>query len=145
MWQSLHLVNLIPNTGTTEMWFTRTMMRRRTKHRDSDHPQYSKLNMDRVSRVLAQGVPHGVPKSYRALADCRSDVDYTTFYCRDKGRQSIEEKAMDQRYLAPCATKAVVQILLQISNEYPLPKVPARVMTSNPCSKATMKPEFDDR
>jgi len=36
--------------------------------------------MDRASQVLAQGVPPGVPKSYRALADhgrCPSLRTYT--------------------------------------------------------------------
>ncbi|PQE21977.1 hypothetical protein CJF32_00009926 [Rutstroemia sp. NJR-2017a WRK4] len=50
--------------------------------------------MDRASQVLAQGVPNGVPKSYRALADYHGDVGYTTLYYRDNGRQSIEEKAL---------------------------------------------------
>src|SRR5213083_2800026 len=72
--------------------------------------------MDRASQVLAQGVPHGVPKSYRALADYHGDVGYTTLYYRNKGRQSIEEKALGQHYLNPCETKAVIQFLLQMSN-----------------------------
>jgi hypothetical protein len=72
--------------------------------------------MDRASEVLAQGVPHGVPKSYRALADYHGDVGHTTLYHRDNGRQSIEEKALGQHYLSPCETKALVQFLLQMSN-----------------------------
>jgi predicted Fe-Mo cluster-binding NifX family protein len=72
--------------------------------------------MDRASQVLALGVPHGVPKSYRALADHHGGVGHTTLYYRDNGRQSIEKKALGQHYLNPYETKAVVQFLLQMSN-----------------------------
>jgi hypothetical protein len=72
--------------------------------------------MDRASQVLAQDVPHGVPKSYRALADHHGGVGHTTLYYRDKGRQSIEEKALGQHYLTPCETTAVIQFLLQMSD-----------------------------
>jgi hypothetical protein len=37
--------------------------------------------MDRASQVLAQGVPDGVPNSYRALADYHGGVDHTTLIC----------------------------------------------------------------
>lgn len=49
--------------------------------------------MDRASQVLAQGVPAGVPKSYRALADHHGNISYSTLYHRDCGRPSREEKA----------------------------------------------------
>jgi len=48
--------------------------------------------MDRASQVLAQGVPPGVPKSYRALAD-HSNVPHSTRYYCARGRPSMEEKA----------------------------------------------------
>lgn len=49
--------------------------------------------MDQAGQILTQGVPHGVPKSYRALADHHGDFDHITPYYRDNGQQSIEEKA----------------------------------------------------
>ncbi|KAF2186611.1 hypothetical protein K469DRAFT_572004 [Zopfia rhizophila CBS 207.26] len=53
--------------------------------------------MDKASRVLAQGVPPGVPKPYRALAD-------------------HGEKAQSQQYLTPWEEDAVVKFLLQMSD-----------------------------
>jgi Zn-dependent peptidase ImmA (M78 family) len=47
---------------------------------------------DRASQVLAQGVPPGVPKSYRALAD-HGGVPRSTLYYRAYERRSIEQKA----------------------------------------------------
>jgi hypothetical protein len=52
------------------------------------------------SQVLAQGVPPGVPRSYRALAD-HGDVPLCTLHHRARGRRSIEEKAQSQQYLTP--------------------------------------------
>ena len=63
--------------------------------------------MDRASQVLAQGVPPGVPSSYRALAD-HGEVPRSTFHHRDRGRRSIEEKAQSQQYLSPSEENAVV-------------------------------------
>jgi hypothetical protein len=51
--------------------------------------------MDRASQVLAQGVPPGVPNSYRALAD-HGNVPRSTLYYRARGRRSVEEKAQSQ-------------------------------------------------
>ena len=48
--------------------------------------------MDRASQVLAQGVPPGVPRSYRALAD-HGNVSHSTLHHRAHGRPSMEEKA----------------------------------------------------
>jgi hypothetical protein len=48
--------------------------------------------MDKASQVLAQGVPPGVPRSYRALAD-HGNVPHITLYYRDRGRRSMKEKA----------------------------------------------------
>jgi hypothetical protein len=71
--------------------------------------------MDRASQVLAQGVPPGVPRSYRALAD-HSEVPRSTLYHRAHGRRSIEEKAQSQQYLTPSEDKTVVEFLLQTSD-----------------------------
>ena len=71
--------------------------------------------MDRASQVLAQGVPPGVPNSYRALAD-HGKVPHTTLYHRAHGRRSIEEKAQSQQYLTPSEVKAVISFLLQMSD-----------------------------
>jgi len=70
---------------------------------------------DRARQVLAQGVPPGVRRSYHALAD-HGGVPYTTLYCRDHGRPSIEEKAESQQYLYPWEEKALVKFLLQMSD-----------------------------
>ena len=72
-------------------------------------------NMDRASQVLAEGLPPGMPKSYRALAD-HGNVPHTTLHHRACGRRSIEEKAQSQQYLTPFEEKAVVEFLLQMSN-----------------------------
>jgi hypothetical protein len=48
------------------------------------HPitnHHSKRTMDKASQVLAQGVPAGMPKSFRALAD-HGDVPCTTLQPR---------------------------------------------------------------
>ncbi|PVH91472.1 hypothetical protein DM02DRAFT_477092, partial [Periconia macrospinosa] len=54
--------------------------------------------MDKASQALAQGVPDGVPQSYRALADYSG------------------EKAKSQRYLREYEEAALVQYLLQLSD-----------------------------
>ena len=56
--------------------------------------------MDKPSQVLAEGLPEGMPKSFRALADY-SDVPRTTLQHRVHGRRSKEEKAQSQHYLYP--------------------------------------------
>jgi hypothetical protein len=71
--------------------------------------------MDKASQVLAKGVPPGVPKSYRALAD-HGKVAHTTLYHRAHGRRSIEEKAQSQQYLTPSEVIAVIDFLLQMSH-----------------------------
>ena len=71
--------------------------------------------MDRASQVLAQGVPFGVPQSYRALADHRG-VPRSTLHHRAQGRRSLEEKAKSQQYLTPCEERAFVKFLLQRSD-----------------------------
>lgn len=71
--------------------------------------------MDRASQVLAQGVPFGVPRSYRALADHRG-VPRSTLHHRARGRRSLEEKAKSQQYLYPWEENAFVKFLLQMSD-----------------------------
>jgi hypothetical protein len=71
--------------------------------------------MDRASQILAQGVPPGVTRSYRALAD-HGKVSRSTLHRRAHGGRSIEEKGESQQYLNPPELKAVVEFLLQMSN-----------------------------
>jgi hypothetical protein len=71
--------------------------------------------MDRASQVLAQGVPAGVPNSYRALADY-GNIPHTTLHHRARGRRSIEEKAQSQQYLTPWEEDVLVKFLLQMSD-----------------------------
>jgi hypothetical protein len=52
-------------------------------------------NIDRASQVLAQGVPPGVPRLYRALTD-HGNIPRSTLYHRARGRRSMEEKARSQ-------------------------------------------------
>ncbi len=68
--------------------------------------------MDRASQVLAQGVPPGVPESYRALADY-GNVPRSTLHHRARGRPSIEAKAQGQQYLEPYEEDVVVKYLLR--------------------------------
>jgi hypothetical protein len=71
--------------------------------------------MDRASQVLAQGIPPGVSKSYRALAD-HGKVPRATLHHRAHGRRSIEEKAQSQQYLTQSEVRAVIDFLLQMSD-----------------------------
>jgi hypothetical protein len=81
----------------------------------STSPSRRRDNMDRASQVLAQGVPPGVPRSYRALAD-HSNVPHSTLHHRARGRPSMEEKARGQQYLKPYEEDIVVKYLLQMSD-----------------------------
>ena len=71
--------------------------------------------MDKASRVLARGLPHGVPASYRALAD-HGDTSRSTLHARAHGRRSMEEKAQSQQYLSLWEEDALVKFLLQMSD-----------------------------
>lgn len=68
--------------------------------------------MDKASQGLAQGLPEGVPKSFRGLAD-HGKVPRTTLQHRARGRRSKEEKAQSQHYLYPWEAKALVKFLVQ--------------------------------
>jgi hypothetical protein len=77
--------------------------------------------MDRASQVLAQGVPPGVPKSYRALADHHGNVSHSTLHHRARGRPSMKDKAQGQQYLKPYEEEVIVKYLLQMSDlGYPI-------------------------
>ena len=71
--------------------------------------------MDRASQVLAQSLPPGVPRTWAALSEV-SGVPLTTLYYRAHKRQSIQEKAQGQQYLAPEEEKALVTFLLLMSD-----------------------------
>lgn len=71
--------------------------------------------MDKASRVLSQGLPPGVPISYRALAD-HGNVPRSTLHSRAHGRRSIEEKAQSRQYLCSWEEDALVKFLLQMSD-----------------------------
>jgi len=66
----------------------------------STSPSRWRDNMDRASQALAQGVPPGVPRSYRVLAD-HGNVPHSILHHRARGRPSMEEKARGQQYLKP--------------------------------------------
>ena len=70
------------------------------------------VGMDKASQVLAQGVPAGLPESYRALAD-HGGVPCSTLNHRDRGRRSMEAKAQSQQYLKSSEEKAVIEFMLQ--------------------------------
>lgn len=78
-------------------------------------PYSSSANMDRASQALAKGVPEGVRRSYRILAD-HSGVSHSTLQHRKAGRRSIEEKAQSQLYLWPPEAKAVIEFCLHMSD-----------------------------
>jgi hypothetical protein len=73
-------------------------------------------NMDKASQALAHGIPTGVPRSYRTVAD-HNVVPCCTLYHRAHGRRSLEAKAQAQaqQYLAPFEEQAVVKFILQIA------------------------------
>ena len=71
--------------------------------------------MDRASKVLAQGLPPDVPKTWAALSE-RSGVLLTTLYYRAHRRQSMKEKAQGQQYLTPEEEKALATFLLLMSD-----------------------------
>ncbi|KAF2174973.1 hypothetical protein K469DRAFT_647732, partial [Zopfia rhizophila CBS 207.26] len=101
--------------------------------------------MDKASRVLAEGVPPGVPFSYRALAD-HGDVACSTLNHRRNGRRSIEQKAQDQQYLTPWEEEALVKFILQMSDfGYPIPikfipSLAYRLTLQRPQSARPLKP-----
>src|SRR5271155_3741318 len=92
--------------------------------------------MDRASQVLAQGVPPGVPRSYRALADY-DNVSHSTLHHRAHGRPSIEEKARGQQYLKPYEEDVVVKYLLQMSE-----RGSSKDPQTAPCSRISLSSSF---
>jgi len=101
--------------------------------------------MDKASQVLAQCVPPGVPRSYRALAD-HGIVPHTTLYHRDRGRPSVEDKARGQQYLKPYEEDVVVKYLLQMSDLGQsirmkfIPFIAFRVTRHRPTTDRPLKP-----
>ena len=71
--------------------------------------------MDRASQVQAQGVPPGVPKSYRALAG-HSNVPLSILPSSCSRTTSIEAKAQGQQYLEPYEEDIIGKYLLQLSD-----------------------------
>lgn len=71
--------------------------------------------MDRETQILAQGLPPGVPPSYRALAD-HGNAARSTLHARAHGRPSMKKKAQSQQYLHPWEEDALVKFLLQMSD-----------------------------
>ena len=67
---------------------------------------------DPATEALAEGLPPGMLKSFRALAD-HSEVPRTTLQHRARGRQSLKEKAQKQQYLYPWEEKALVKFIIQ--------------------------------
>ncbi|KAF2647103.1 DDE-domain-containing protein [Lophiostoma macrostomum CBS 122681] len=70
--------------------------------------------MDKASRVLAEGLPEGMPNTYAALA-AHGDVPLSTLHYRARGRRSLEAKAQSQQYLYPYEENALVEFLLHQS------------------------------
>ena len=101
--------------------------------------------MDRATQVLAQGVPPGVPNSYRALAD-HGNVPRSTLHHRARGRRWIEEKAQSQQYLTLWEEDVVVKFLLQMSDlEQPIrikfiPSIAFSVTRQRPTTDRPLKP-----
>ncbi|KAI1513946.1 hypothetical protein KJE20_07079 [Pyrenophora tritici-repentis] len=101
--------------------------------------------MDEASRALAEGVPPGVPFSFRALADHRGG-SHATLHRRSHGGRSLEQKAQDQQYLTPWEEEALVNFILQMSNfGYPIrikfiPSLAHRLTLQRPQSDRPLKP-----
>ena len=101
--------------------------------------------MDRASQVLAQGVPPGVPRSYRALAD-QGNVPRSTLYHRARGRLLMEEKAQSQQYLTPWEGDVLIKYLLQMSDLSQLirikfiPALAFKVTCQRPTTNRPLKP-----
>jgi hypothetical protein len=71
--------------------------------------------MGKARQVLALGVPPGVRRSYRALAD-HGSVSHTTLYHRALGQPSMKDKAQSQQYLTPWEESALIKFILQMSD-----------------------------
>jgi hypothetical protein len=71
--------------------------------------------MDKVRQVLAQGVPPGVRRSYRTLAD-HGGVPRSTLHRRDHGGPSDKDKADSQLYLKLWEESALVKFILHMSD-----------------------------
>jgi hypothetical protein len=108
------------------------------------HPRTS-IAMDKASRALAEGLPPGIPFSFRALAD-HSGVPHATLHRRSHGGPSSEQKGEDQQYLTPWEEEALVKFILQMANfGYPvrlkfIPALAYRLTLQRPQSARPPKP-----
>jgi hypothetical protein len=107
VWRKSRFSNILPVGGSTLC-----LGAERRLSSPSLSPSRRQGNMDRASQVLAQGVPPGVPESYRALADY-GNVPRSTLHHRARGRPSIEAKAQGQQYLELYEEDVVVKYLLR--------------------------------
>ncbi|KAH5617491.1 hypothetical protein HBI23_255680 [Parastagonospora nodorum] len=71
--------------------------------------------MDKARQVLGRGVPPGVRRSYRTLAD-HGGVPRSTLHRRDHGGPSDKDKADSQLYLKPWEESALVKFILHMSD-----------------------------
>ncbi|KAH3955986.1 hypothetical protein HBH51_259000 [Parastagonospora nodorum] len=71
--------------------------------------------MDKARQVLGRGVPPGVRRSYRTLAD-HGGVPRSTLHRRDHGGPSDKDKADSQLYLKPLEESALVKFILHMSD-----------------------------
>jgi hypothetical protein len=71
--------------------------------------------MDRATLALAQELPHGVPRTYAAIAEL-TNVPLSTLHHRDRGRPSKHQSAQGRQYLTPEEEKALVNFLLLMSH-----------------------------
>jgi hypothetical protein len=108
-------------------------------------PSRRRDNIDRASQILAQGVPPGVPRSYRALAD-HSNIPRSTLHHRARGRGSMEEKAQSQQYLTLWEEDVLIKYLLQMSDLGQsvrikfIPALAFRVTCHQPTTDRPLKP-----
>jgi hypothetical protein len=107
--------------------------------------QRTSIGMDPASRALAEGVPPGLPFSFRALAD-HSGVSHATLHRRSHGGPSSKQKGQDQQYLTPWEEEALVKFILQMANfSYPIwikfiPLLAYRLTLQQPQSARPPKP-----
>jgi hypothetical protein len=71
--------------------------------------------MDRATLALAQDLPHGVPKTYAAIAE-PTNVPLSTLHHRDRGRPWKQQSAQGRQYLTPEEEKALVNFSLIMSH-----------------------------
>jgi hypothetical protein len=93
----------------------RNASRRRQAIRQPPHCRPQLIIMDKARQVLARGVPPGVRRSYRTLAD-HGGVARSTLHRRDHDGPSDKDKADSQLYLKPWEESALVKFILHMSD-----------------------------